>query len=182
MRASLCRSYSIGAEFSASVVTSVFYGFMGARLLSSSWIQVAISTVVVAVHHSVLIIDGLSRGPASRPSRLDGISAYGAPGSRAFEATFLCLAFLRALVLAVATSRLEDWEAREDYILDARTRHRRNVSQRVVESMVPGPIANEMRLRMAQGLPPSLSWKFDMICILQSDIVGFTRRVHENRT
>ena len=168
-------TFTIGAEFSASTLGTVFFGFMAARQLSSSWIQVALSAFVICVYHTVLVIVALTRATNSHVNRLDSLASYNVHGSQLFEAVYLFVAFIRGVVLVVATSRIEDRETREDYILDAGSRHCRNVSQSVVESMIPGPVAAEMRSRMAQGMPPSLSWKFDMVCILQSDIVGFTR-------
>ena len=174
--------YAIGAEFSASAITVVFMGLTVVRQLSYSWMHVAFAAFVISTHHTVLVASSRCHVQAGRANRLDSLASYQAPNSQVFHAICTLLIVLRGVVLTISTSRLDEREAREDFILDARTRHRRNVSQRVVDSMVPGPVANEMRSLMAQGLPPSLSWKFDMICILQSDIVGFTRRVHENRT
>ena len=167
--------YAISAEFSSTAITVVFMGLTVVRQLSYSWMHVAFAAFVIFTHHIVLVACAMCHVQAGRANRLDSMAPYQAPNSQVFHAMCTLLVVLRGVVLTIGTSRLDEREAREDLILDARTRHRRNVSQRVVESMVPGPVANEMRSRMAQGLPPSLSWKFDMICILQSDIVGFTR-------
>ena len=169
-------TFTLGAEFRSTAVAVTFLGFSCAQQLSlRSWTLVAISALVIFAHHAVLILVSLTRVQGGRPSHLEGLSSYRVAGSIAIEATFLLLVVLRCSVISVVTARVEERDAREDFILGARTRHRRNVSQRVVESMVPGPVASEMRSRMAQGLPPSLSWKFESVCILQSDIVGFTR-------
>ena len=41
--------------------------------------------------------------------------------------------------------------------------------------MMPAPVAAEMRLALDAGIVPSLAWHFDAVCIVQSDIVGFTK-------
>ena len=173
--------YAIGAEFSSSAITVVFMGLTVVRQLSYSWMHVAFAAFVIFTHHTVLVVCAMCHVQAGLVDRMNDTASYQAPNSQLFHAICTLAVVLRGVVLTIGTSRLDEREAREDFILDARTRHRRNVSQRVVEAMVPGPVANEMRSRMARGLPPSLSWKFDMICILQSDIVGFTRRACENR-
>ena len=168
--------YAVGAEFSSSTLTLVFMGVTVARQLASSWMEVAAAVFAVLTHHAVLVGCSMSHAQADHVNRLDGLASYRAYGSNVFEAVVVLVVILRGATFSFETARLDEREAREEFILGARTRHRRNVSQRVVGSMVPGPVADEMRSRMAQGLPPSLSWKFDMTCILQSDIVGFTRR------
>ena len=175
--------YAIGAEFSSTVISAVFIGFFVTVQLSYSWMQMALSALLIFTHHGILVVLAMTRifPKDNRVHRLDGLESYRAKGSQTLEAVIVLAILLRATFVVILMSRLDERETREDYIVDARTRHRRNVSQRVVESMVPGPVANEMRACMARGLPPSMSWKFDMTCILQSDIVGFTRRVQENR-
>ena len=41
--------------------------------------------------------------------------------------------------------------------------------------MLPRPVSDRVRAQLSEGLPPSLAWRFDAVCVLQSDIVGFTK-------
>ena len=159
----------------------MFIAWIGAlQLARSLWIPSFVTGLIIFVHHAVMIILNALES-ASGSSRDVGELDFASPEARAIEAVFVIVNLFLVAMFMTASIRHSERAARVDFVLKYHAKHRRNIAERLVDSMLPGPIAAEVRIAVENGLPPSLAWRFDSVCVLQSDIVGFTKCVSRAR-
>ena len=138
---------------------AVFIAWIGAlQLARSLWIPSFVTGLIIFVHHAVLVIVAVVT--TKEGAEVDSLSA---PGARAIESAFVLAMLLVSAITITSNIRHSEREARVDFVLKYRTKHRRDISERLVGSMLPGPIAADVRIAVENGLPPSLAWRFDAV-------------------
>ena len=193
----------VGAEARPSTFVALLLTLYGFHLvtLQSAAIGLAGSLLVFAQHFGMMAYDTIAS------QQLGG----GAPAAAAYSAGDLAgfwavdLPFLLVVVLLPACAAMflaaRGLEAfrRRVFALSIQSRHRRDVSWRLVQNMLPAVVIAEIQSALLSskrpvsselggessggeplpstaadrgGSPQLLAWSFPAVCILQSDIVG----------
>ena len=109
--------YAGGDELTSGAVAALLIAWLGAKQLSMwSWMQASVAGGVIFVHHAVLVLYAAGVG------RHEGLPSFSAPSAHAVEAVVTVFIILRSIVLIPLSMRADEREAREDFILEYRTK------------------------------------------------------------